>query len=310
MQEEGQASAFTRFAAKNKMVIWLLILVTTLLWGYAWIGMKAGLAYMGPFTFSAFRFGLGAIAMLLVVWISRLGLPKKEYWLPLIILGLMQTTIVFGLVMYGLRFVGAGESSVLLYSMPMWSSILAAKVLGEKMTPGRFLGLVLAMAGLCVIVGWDVFKAVDGKMLIGEGLIVAGAVFWALSNIYFRKKFQGVPQLQVNAFQMFFGAIGFVLIALFAEAGESIVLNAASWYYILFTGVFASALGFTLYFIVLSLVDMATATISTMLVPIFGLVFSNMLLGEKLTTGILIGSVLIIVGIIIAQAAGKRPRKV
>lgn len=308
MQE--QEKGFLAFARTHKWMIWLLILFMTLLWGYAWIGMKAGLDYMGPFTFSAFRFGSGALAMLLFVFVAKMGFPPKQYWLPLILLGLMQTTIVFALVMYGLRFVGAGESSVLLYSMPMWSSLLAAKYLGEKITPARFFGLLLGMLGLCVIIGWDVIKSFSIHMLVGELFITIAAVFWAISNIYYRKRFQALPQLQVNAFQMLFGAVGFVILAFIMEAEQAVTLNMTSWYYILFTGVCASAIGFTLYFVILSLVDMVTATISTLLVPIFGLFFSTILLGEKLTTGIVIGSLFIIAGIIIAQINQKPPRKV
>lgn len=90
------------------------------------------------------------------------------------------------------------------------------------------------------------------------------------------------------------------------EWNEPIELNAHSIYYILFTGVLASALCFTVWFIIISMIDMVTATLSTLLVPIFGLLFSSFILDERLTPGILIGSGLIIVGIMIAQVMKKK----
>src|SRR5690625_1988393 len=90
---------------KNKALMWLLILGITLIWGYAWVLMKASLDYMGPFTFSAFRFSIGALTLLLVVWLLKTGLPPKTYITHIIIIGLLQTSAVFLLVMYGLRFV-------------------------------------------------------------------------------------------------------------------------------------------------------------------------------------------------------------
>src|SRR5699024_9957916 len=123
-----------------KAFIWVLILLVTLLWGYAWVAMKAILDYMGPFTFTSFRFGIGAFVLFIIIWLSKRQFPIKMYWKPLFIQGILQTAIVFLLVMYGLKFVEAGKSSVLLYSMPMWSSLLAIKFLGEKITTAKLFG--------------------------------------------------------------------------------------------------------------------------------------------------------------------------
>lgn len=293
---------------KNKVLIWTLILTITLLWGYAWVLMKEVLVYMGPFTFSAFRFGTGAVTLLLVVWILKIGLPARRYWKHLIIVGILQTSIVFLLVMYGLEFVDAGKSSVLLYSMPMWSSLLAVKFLGEKITPAKMSGLLIGMLGLLTILGWDIWTGQRIDVIFGEICIIIAAISWAIANIYYRLNVQQLPKIQASAFQMFFGAIGIIIATGFMEWGEPIVLNAYSIYYILFTGVLASALCFTVWFFIISKVDMVSATISTLLVPIFGLVFSNILLGEQMSIGVLAGSALIIVGIIIATVTKKNPR--
>ena len=300
--------SFADFIPQNKSFIWLIILIITLLWGYVWVLMKSALLYMGPFTFSAFRFGTGAITLLFVVLILKIGLPPKRYWKHLIVVGILQTSIVFLFVMYGLEFVGAGKASVLLYSMPMWSSMLAARFLGEKLTPSKFTGLLIGMVGLLTILGWDIWAGQSFEMIFGEILIIIAAVSWGIANVYYRLHVQDLPKIQASAFQMLFGTIGIIIATLFMEWGEPVVLNAHSIYYILFTGVFASALCFTVWFVVISLIDMVTATIATLLVPIFGLVFSSLLLDEKMTMSILIGSGLIIIGIIIAQVKVKRPR--
>lgn len=299
---------FKTFLPDKKAYLWLLILVITLLWGYAWVLMKESLTYMGPFTFSAFRFGTGAVTLLLVVWILKIGFPPKKYWKHLIIVGILQTGIVFLLVMYGLKFVGAGKASVLLYSMPMWSSLLAARFLGEKVTPAKFAGLFAGMIGLLTILGWDIWAGQSLGVIFGEVLIIIAAISWAIANVYYRLHVQDLPKIQASAFQMFFGAVAISIVTLFMEWGEPLTLNAHSIYYILFTGILASALCFTVWFMVISLIDMVTATLATLLVPIFGLALSSLLLGEKMTVSILIGSGLIIVGIIIAQVKVKNPR--
>ncbi|QDI90374.1 DMT family transporter [Salicibibacter halophilus] len=290
----------------NKLIIYMLMLIITLLWGYAWVLMKDALTYMGPFTFSAFRFGTGAATLLLVVWIMKIALPPKRYWKHLVVIGLLQTSTVFLLVMYALEFVDAGQSSVLLYSMPMWSSLLAVQFLGEKITPAKMTGLLMGIVGLFTIVGWDMWVGQPLEVIVGQLLIIIAAIAWAISNTYYRRTVSGLSQLQVSAWQMFFGTIGITLAALVMEGGDTIIFNATSIYYILFTGVLASALCFTAWFFIISKIDMVTATISTLLVPIFGLTFSSVLLGEEMTVGVLTGSALIIGGIVIATISKNR----
>ena len=286
---------------KQKLFIGLLILVITVIWGYAWVLMKASLEYMGPFTFTFFRFGIGSVTLLFIVWLFKQGFPPKKYMKHLMVVGLLQTAAVFLLVMYGLMFVDAGKSSVLLYSMPIWSSLLAVKFLHEKMYLNQAFGLIIGVIGLFTILGWDIWSGQTLEVIFGELLIVIAAIVWAISNIYFRLHLNELPKIQSSAFQMTFGTIGIFIATLLMEWGEPIQFNIYSIYYILFAGVFASALCFTGWFIVMSMIDMATATIATMLVPIFGLILSAILLGEEMTTGIIVGSSLIIIGIVIAQ---------
>lgn len=302
----SKQSKLTTFLHSNNWATWLLILVVTILWGYAWVLMKLALNYMNPFTFSAFRFGVGGVTMIAIVMLAKTGLPPKKHWKHFIIIGILQTSIVFLLVMYGLRFVDAGKSSVLLYSMPMWSSFLAARFLGEKLTRSKLLGLVIGMIGLLTILGWDIWTQQSIEVIIGELLIIIAAISWGFSNIYYRLHLQNTSHLQVNTWQMVFGVIGIIIATLFTEFGEPVVINATSIYYILFTGILASALCFTAWFIVLSIIDMVTATISTLLVPIFGLLFSSIILNEQLSLSVLVGSGLIILGIIIAQTAANK----
>jgi len=301
--------SFKTILQSNKWMLWLLIVLTTILWGYAWVHMKASLDYMGPFTFTAFRFSVGALTLLIVNTLMKLGFPNKQYWMPLFVVGLLQTAAVFLLVMYGLKFVEAGKSSVLLYSMPLWSSLLAVKYLEEKLSPKQLIGLLIGMFGLLTILGWDIWIEQSKEALFGELLIIIAAIVWAVANIYYRLHLAPLPKVQASAYQITFGAIGIVVAALFMEWGDPVHLNATSIYYILFTGVVASALCFTIWYVILSTINMVTATIATLLVPVFGLLFSRFILQEQLTISVMTGASFIIIGIIVAQKVKRKKVK-
>ncbi|GGC82991.1 putative transporter YoaV [Thalassobacillus devorans] len=285
----------------KKFLLAILILLVTLIWGYAWVLMKASLAFMGPFTFSALRFSTGTVTMFVILFVLKLGLPPKDQWKHLAVIGLLQTTVVFLFVMYGLKFVDAGKSSVLLYSMPIWSSLLASIFLSEKIPKVKGIGLALGMTGLLTILGWDVIVQQDLTVLAGELLIILAAVSWGISNVYYRKKLKNVTNLQVSAYQMLFGSLGLIIAALITEWGDAVHLTTESLYYVLFTGVLASALCFTLWFVILNSIDMVTATLSTLLVPVFGMIFGAVLLNEKLGINVILGSAMILTGIAVSQ---------
>ncbi|WP_339227278.1 DMT family transporter [Oceanobacillus sp. FSL K6-2867] len=290
---------------ENKFVLWILILLITLIWGYTWVLMKESLNFMGPFAFSSFRFGIGAVTLILMIVFLKIGLPPRESWKHLLVVGLLQTAIVFLLVMFALKFVDAGKSSVLLYSMPIWSSILAAKFLYEKITTVKLSGLLIGMLGLLAILSGDIWTGQKLGVIFGELLIVIAAISWGISNVYYRLHLQHLSKIQATAFQMLFGVIVIFFVTLFMEWGQPIHLNAASAYYILFTGILASALCFSVWFLIISIVDMVTATLSTLLVPLFGLLFSSVILNETMSVNMIIGFLLIITGITVAQM--KKP---
>lgn len=289
----------------NRLYMWLLILCITSIWGFAWVSMKASLQYMGPFTFSALRFGVGSLTLILILFFSNSKRPAKDQLIHLMIVGLLQTTIVFLLVMVSLRFVTAGKSSVLLYSMPMWSSLIAVKWLGEKLSPRKQIGLLIGIIGLMIIVGFDIVFTQDKEQLVGELLITLAAISWAAANIYYRVKLSKLSQLQVSTYQMTFGTIGIIFAAVCLEWGEPLQITTTSIFHILFTGIFASALCFTIWFLILSKIDIITATLPTLLVPIFGLFFSWIMLDEAMSTSIIVGSILIFAGIFITQLSSK-----
>src|SRR5699024_695070 len=212
--------------------------------------MKQALQYMVPFTFTTLRFITGSLSLLMIVYMTRQFISFKKYWKELLIQGTLQTTIAFALVMGALQVVEAGKASVLLYSMPIWSSLFAIKWLNEKLSSKKWCGLFLGFVGLLTIIGWDLFQE-SYLFFISELLIVLGSISWALSNIYFRKKLAHLPKVTTSAFQMLFGAGGLFVLSLLFEMNEPMTINTTSIMYILFTGLLASALSFTVWFVIL-----------------------------------------------------------
>ena len=110
----------------------------------------------------------------------------------------------------------------------------------------------MGVIGLIVIVGWDFINFNQPGVIISEILIIIAAIAWGISNVYYRKFVNDLPQVQVSACQMLFGTLVIVLTTVIMEWQEPVIWNIQSIYYILFTGIFASAFCFTLWFVVMS----------------------------------------------------------
>jgi len=213
------------------------------------------------------------------------------------VVGLFQTTGMFAFMLYGMKFVTAGKTAVLLYTMPLWTGLLIHFYLKEKLSTSRWLGVISGSIGILCILGWDALVNQNVQVLFGEFLIIIGAVSWAIANIWIKKRMMNEDTYRVNGLQMLIGTVGLALLALPTKGLWHVEWTWVSIGIILFTGVIASAIDFTIWFYLLKELDTHTATFSLMLVPVFGLLFDWLQLGKTLDTGVIVGGVLILTGI-------------
>jgi len=281
---------------KTFLHIFLLVFVITT-WGYSWVLMKMGLDYGEPFTFAAWRCGIGGVVMIIFVRAKSIEWPKLEKLPDYLIIAIFQTTLMFGLMLYGMKYVTAGKTSVLLYTMPVWTIFLVRFYLRERLSTGKWIGVALGSIGIICILGWDTLVHQDSEILFGELLIICGAVSWSVSNIWVKKRMGGENIYMVSSLQLAFGAFGLALLAIPTEGLFNLQWNAHSIYILLFTGLIASAVDFTIWFYLLKNLDIKITTFSSMLVPVFGLILDWTILGNRLDAGVIVGGALILLGI-------------
>jgi drug/metabolite transporter (DMT)-like permease len=134
-------------------------------------------------------------------------------------------------------------------------------------------------------------------ILFGEFLIILGAISWATANIWVKKRMANEDSYMVNCLQMLLGTVGLFLISAPTEGLFHVKWTFVSIGIVLFTGVVASAINFTIWFYLIKKMDINTATFCSMLVPVFGLLFDWLLIGNRLDAGIVVGGILILIGI-------------
>lgn len=274
-----------------------LLVFVILTWGYSWVLMKIGLRYMEPFTFATWRCAIGGFAIIPFLWIRGFAFPKIEKLPAYAFVGLFQTTLMFGSMLYGMKFVTAGKTAVLLYTMPVWTIILVRFYLKQKLNPSHWRGVASGCLGILCVLGWDTLVHQSTSILLGELLIIVGAISWAISNVWVKKHMSAENTYVLSGIQLIIGSAGLALLAIPTEGLFNVVLSAEAVFAILFTAIVASTIDFTIWFYLLKNMDINTAAFSSMLVPVCGLLFDWIILGTRLDAGIAVGGILILFGL-------------
>ncbi|MGG3890704.1 DMT family transporter [Metabacillus fastidiosus] len=298
-----------KFKLKSKIPIYLLLISVILSWSYGWVITKVGLNYIPPFKFATLRFSIGSLCMLLILFIFKAPIFPKGIWFKTIILGILQTTSVFLLTLYGMRFINVGQASIIIYSMPIWSALIGYLVLKEKIKIKQVIGLGIALIGLMIMLGFDLILSKDLSVIFGEVLLTLGAISWGASNIYLKKNFHSANKLTISTWQMIFGTIGIMIAALIMEAQKPITWNTQVLFIILFTGIIASAYCFTGWYFILSKINTIIASTSLLFIPIISILLEWVILDKSLTYTTLVSVLFITLGVYLVSVKSSIKKK-
>jgi len=275
----------------------LLLAFVIVTWGYSWVLMKQALEYMQPITFVALRIAIGGLVILPFILRNKDFRPASFLNRNYIILGLLQTTAMFGLIIYGMKFVTAGKTAVVLYTMPVWTSFMLHFLLKERLSRRQWVGVFFGFLGIIFILGWDTLVHQNVYIVFGEFLILMAALAWAYANIWIRTRLKDENPALLNGYQQLIGVFFLIMLAISTEGLFEVKWTYYSVYTILFTGIVASAFNFSAWFYLINKIDINITTYSSLLVPVFGLLFDWYILGTKIDLGLIAGGFLIIFGI-------------
>lgn len=287
-------------------VVYAQLAGIVLFWGANWPLMKLALSEIGPLTFCLLRFAGAAAVLALLSRVLRFPLlpPPGERW-PLALVGLLQIAGMLDLSSIALRVVPPGRAAVLAYTMQMWALPLGVLLAGERFTRGRVIGALLTFAGVLVFFNPALMDWSDPAVLLGNGLLLACALSWALGATLYRRRRGGwrTPFWTQTFWQIAVSAVATAPLALAAEHARPIHWTPALGTVLAFNWVIATGLCFWWWAKSLTAMPAAQAGQIICLVPVTALLLSAVFMGEPLTVGVLIAVALIGAGILTTMRA-------
>lgn len=250
---------------------------------------KQALAYAPPFAFAAERAVGGALALFLALKLMGRSLSLVAPG-PTLAIGLTQVAGFMLFQTWALVEGGPGKTAVLIFTMPIWTLLLAWPILGERIRGKQWLAALSTLTGLLLIIQpWDMQSSLFSKFLG-----VMAALCWAIGSILIKRlrADHKVDLISLTAWQLLIGAVPLALIA--AIIPEHPTQWSASYIGMLsFISVVSTGLCWLLWIYILDRVPAWEASLSVLGIPVVAILSSRLVMGEEFKASEITGIILI-----------------
>lgn len=279
-------------------------------WGGSWPSAKVTVAIAPPMTIGFFRFLIGGFLFLGLLFVTEKEPTRIFRRSNFRILSIIALTGVFGygvLFLTGMRFTTAAQGAIIAGFNPATVSIVAHIVHKERLArKWQYIGFLLAFAGVVFVVGVQALLDFQLDYLIGN-IIILGAMFtWGLYSSAGKEGMKTLSPLEINAGGALIGAFLFGMGAMTEEIWLLPALGDwVFWINVFYLGGCVTFIGFLFYFIGIKELGATRAGGFINLVPVFGTIFSVLLLSEDIYWTFSVGLALVISGIFLINFPEK-----
>ncbi len=289
----------------------LLIGILALVWGCNWPVLKLGVTELAPLTFRAATLPFAAIGLLLVAKLSgdSITIPRA-LWGKVAALAMFNIGVWNGLILFGVQQMPAGRSAILAYTMPVWSVLFSLPLLHEPLSRRKLIGLALGMGGMALLIGDD-FRQVQGTP-VGAMFILGAAMSWGFGTVLLRRWKPAVPQNTMSGWMMLIGWLPIAALVPFFDSHPWLTvstMNGTAWFAVLYNIFFAGTLAHWAWFTMARTLPVAVSSLSSLPVPVVGVLSGMLFLGERpgISEFIALALVLASLGAVLIPATAKSP---
>jgi drug/metabolite transporter (DMT)-like permease len=266
---------------RDKWIGFLCLGVTAFGWALNWPLMKLLLQQWPPL----FARGLAGVASSLILfsiaWGRRQSLQVPLEAMPRLVFA--SFTNVFAWMGFGtvaMKYVPVGEGALIVYTMPIWATLLAWPLAGIRPTLVDVIALILGIGGIAVLLGANGF-VLDGGEIVGIALLFAAAILFAIGNILNRTPLP-MPPLVVVAWQVGLGCLVMLILGVVFERPDYGALTASGLACFVYMTLVPMGVCYLTWFETLRRLPPSAASTGMLLVPLIGVISAALILGEPL----------------------------
>ncbi|MGX1982981.1 threonine/homoserine efflux transporter RhtA [Thermolongibacillus altinsuensis] len=264
------------------------------LWGASFLFMRISSPVIGPVLTIELRVLLAGIVLLLYAWLFKKTTNMKEHWKEYLILGALNAAIPFTFIATATLYLNASLAAILNSTTPLFTALASMFFLKEPLNAKKWLGIAMGTLGVFVLVGWSPVPF-STQTAFAALLSILAALSYGCAGIYAKKAFTGISSLTMAIGQQLGAAVLLLPLAIIyvpTKPIPSIVV-----YSVIGLAVFCTSIAYLFYFYLLANVGPTKTLSVTFLVPLFGVIWGIVFLDEKVTSGMMVGLIIILTSI-------------
>lgn len=275
------------------------------IWGASYIFIRIAVEPMGPLFLMFARVLCSGLILVGYARLRRVSLNIREHWRPFLLLGFLGSALPFTLIGWAELTVTASMAAILMSTTPLFTTFVAAIGLGERLTAAKLLGALLGIIGVTVTVGGAEMELTPDVIAATLALLTA-TLSYACGGVFAKRAFTGLNNLSMSCGQLLAASVVLAPPSLLNLPSHSLP-EEALWA-VLALVVVCTAFAYQLYYYLLIHAGPLNALTVTLLVPVFGVVWGALLLGENISPGMLAGLVIVLcsVGLVTGLISPRR----
>ena len=263
------------------------------IWGASFIFIRVAVVPLGPIATSELRVALAAVALLAWLRFAGVDLAWRAHWRFYLAVGLVNSAVPFALWAFSALHLPASYLVVLNATSPLFGAVVSAVWLRERITARAALGLAAGVAGVALLVGLGPVRATPAVLwAIAAGAIAA--LSYAVAAAYMKRRSAGVDAAAVATGSQIGAAL--LLAPLLVPLPPVALPTPAEWIAVVLLGVLCTGIAYLLYFRLIADVGPTRALTVTFLIPLFGMLWGALFLGEAITPVMAAGCALVLAG--------------
>lgn len=272
-----------------------LMLALAAIWGSSYLFIRVAVPSLGPLVVGAARVVIGGLGLVgfAVLMRRRNEVPgiDRRY----LILGMLNAAVPYGLIALAELHLTASFAGILNATTPLFTALVVAGWQRERLTGRKVVGLLIGFAGVAVLVGWNP-APLSGWLTISIVAMLVASLSYAVATVYAKRSLTRASALSAAIGQQFGGAV-FLLplgaIALSTGSSDTTPTVRVALA-MLALGLLCTSVAYLLYFHLIATVGAMNTSSVTFLIPVFGVIWSAIFLGEHIRPEMIVGLVLIL----------------
>lgn len=282
----------------------LRLVLVMALWASCFPLIVIGLELAPHLLFAALRAGIAGAALIVLALALGRPIPKdRASWSQIALLALFATGLGFLGMFHGAEFLSPGLATLIFNTQPLAAAVLARFFLGERLGARGAFGLALGFSGVALATAPGLFAGEASATLAGAGYVIAAAAGTAVGNVVMKSAAGRIDGAVAVGFSLALGAIP-LAIASAATEDWAFAWSPKFVLVLAFLSTFGTALAFWLWFEALKATSLSTANSFSFLVPVIAIGLGIWLFGEQLGVFELVGALLVLAGVWVAERAG------